>query len=66
MAYKVSKVFFKTVENLENYNTTLGIIDIPEFAKLPEDKITTKADQYVTRLINENRIDDVYCQLFGI
>lgn len=65
-AYKAAKVFAKIVEKLEMYNTTVGIVDIPEFCKLPEDKLTTRADLYVTKLINENRLDEEFCRLYNV
>ncbi len=66
VACKAARVFFKVVENLEQYNTTIGIVDLPEFCKPQEDKITTQADQYVTRLINENRLDEEFCRLYNV
>lgn len=57
---KTMRVFNKVVEKLEQYNKDSGEVDIPEFSKMPEDKITTKADRYVTQLINSGRLDEVY------
>lgn len=57
-------VFNYTVEKIRQYNKDTDVIDIPEFLKLPEDKIITKADQYVTRLIREGRLYQAYCEIF--
>lgn len=64
--YKCMKVFNNTVSKIEQYNKDNGVVDIPEFAKMPEDKLTTKADQYVNRLINENRLDDEFNKLYNV
>lgn len=60
---KTMKVFNKVVEKLEQYAKDAGEIDIPEFSKMPEDKITAKADLYVTRLLNEGRLDEIYDEI---
>lgn len=63
---KTMRVFNKVVEKIEQYNRDNDVIDIPEFCKRKEDRITTKADQYVTRLINENRLDDEFNKLYNV
>ncbi len=64
--YKCMKVFTNTVQKVQQYNKDTNIVDIPEFCKMPEDRITTKADQYVTRLINENRLDDEFKKIINV
>lgn len=64
--YKCMKVFTKTVQKAEQYNKDEGVVDIPEFCKMKEDRITTKADQYVARLINKNRLDDEFNKLYNV
>jgi len=56
-SYKVMRVFDNAVQRTEQMAADLNQVDIPEFAKMPEDRITTKADNYVAMLINENRLD---------
>ena len=57
-------VFDHEVERLRQYNKELDAIDVPEFAKLAEDKIITKADKYVTRLIREGKLFQAYLEIF--
>lgn len=63
--YKAMKIFNHLVNKITQYNRDLGIVDIPEFVKLPEDRITTQADNYVTRLINENRLDTEFAKIMN-
>ena len=58
------RVFNHTVKNLRQYNKELDLIDVPEFAKLPEDKIIKKADVYVTRLIQEGKLYKAFCEIY--
>lgn len=64
--YKCMKVFNNTISKIEQYNKDNDIVDLPEFCKMPEDKLTTKVDKYVTRLINENRLDDEFNKLYNV
>lgn len=59
-------IFNKVVENITQYNKDLGIVDIPEFSKMPEDTITHQADLYLTRIIQEGRLDEVYNKLLNV
>lgn len=63
--YKAMRVFDNAVQRVEQLNNDLGIVDIPEFAKMPEDRITTKADNYVTMLLKENRLDEEFKKIFN-
>ncbi len=57
-------VFNHTVKKIKQYNKDMEVIDIPEFLKLPEDKIVTKADQYVANLIREGKLYQTYCEIY--
>lgn len=63
---KTMRVFNKVLENIQQYNKDMNIIDIPEFCKLPEDKITTQVDKYVCRVIAEGRLNEVYNKLINL
>ena len=54
------RLYHYTIQKQEQYNKDNDIIDIPECYKLFEDKITTKAANYVNRLIAENRLHEVF------
>lgn len=56
--FKAMTVFENTIKRIKEYNKDLGIIDLPEFSKLPQDTINHQADLYVAKLIDENRLDD--------
>lgn len=58
------RVFQGTIKKMMEYNKIINPVDIPEFQKSYEDRITTKADLYVTRLIEENRLNEVYLNNF--
>jgi hypothetical protein len=60
---KAFTVFKKTVEKLSQYNEDTQGVDIPEFCKMYEDRITTQADRYVTRVINEGRLNEVFMEI---
>lgn len=63
--YKAMKIFNHSVNKIMQYNRDLGIVEISEFSKLPEDRITAQADNYVTRLINENRLDTEFAKIMN-
>lgn len=42
------------------YDKDLMVVDIPEFAKLPEDTIKTQIDIWITKLITEGRLYQAY------
>lgn len=65
-AFKIQKVWDNTVNLVTRYNLDIGNVDIPEFAKMPEDKISYQADMYVKRLIEENRLDDEFNKLLNV
>lgn len=58
------RIYHYAIQKQKQYNKDNDIIDIPEFHKLFEDKITTKAANYVNRLIAENRLHEVYMAEF--
>jgi len=62
---KAFRVFRKVCEKLSNYENDSPEIDIPEFCKMSEDKIEARADRYVTRIINEGKLDEVYNKIIG-
>jgi hypothetical protein len=62
--YKAYKVFTNTLEKIKQYNEDIGVIDIPEFCKPEEDKLTTLADLYTTKIINDGRLDEEFNKLF--
>lgn len=64
--YKCMKVFEYTVNKINKYNKDLGIIDLPEFAKLPQDTINHQADMYIVKLIKENRLDDEFKKIINV
>lgn len=57
---KAMKVFNKMIEKMEQYLKDSPDVDIPEFCKMPEDRISARADRYVTRIIDEGRLNEVY------
>lgn len=65
-ALKIQKVWDNTINRVNKYHLDIGSVDIPEFAKLPEDKISYQADIYVKRLIEENRLDDEFYKLLNV
>lgn len=42
------------------YNKNLAVVDIPEFAKLPEDRIESQIDVWILTLITEGRLYKTY------
>lgn len=58
------RVFQGTIKKMIEYNKVVQPLDIPEWLKPNEDKITTKADEYVSRLIDEKRLNEVYLNNF--
>ena len=60
ISYKIMRVFDNAMQQAQQMNTDLGIVDLPEFCKPIEDKLTTKADNYVAMLIRENRLDEAF------
>ncbi len=55
---KIMLLFDKTIEKIKQMKSDLGVVDIPEFCKLPEDKDSAKADRFITQLRCEGRLDD--------
>lgn len=58
--YKMIRVFDDAIQRAQQMNKDLGVVDLPEFCKPIEDRLTTKADNYVAMLIRENRLDEAF------
>lgn len=59
--YKAKLLFEKA---LQYYNDlSYETVDIPEFCKLPEDKNEYKADMEVCRIMEQDRLDELYNKL---
>lgn len=54
--YKAKAVFEKILQ----YYRDLNEVDIPEFCKLPEDKLTYRADIETVRIIKDGKLDELY------
>lgn len=65
-AFKIQKVWDNTVKRVNQYNLDNGSVDIPEFCKMPEDRIATEADTYVKRLLDENRLDEEFNKIISV
>lgn len=63
---KTMRVFNKVVEKIEQYSKDIPEVDIPEFCKLPEDRIAARADRYVAQIITEGRLDEVYNKIVNV
>lgn len=58
-AAKIMLMFDKTIEKIKRMRADLGIVDLPEFAKPKEDRLTTQTDVFISNLIKEGRFDEV-------
>lgn len=56
----INRLFDYAYKMMIEYNKNLMVVDIPEFAKLPEDTIKTQIDIWITKLITEGRLFKAY------
>lgn len=56
---KIMLLFDKTIEKIRKMQAELEVVDLPEFAKPKEDRLTTMTDRYITSVIKDNRLDEV-------
>lgn len=60
-----SRIYHGAIKKIQQYNKDNQIVDIPECAKLHEDKLTTRASLYVDFIIKQGRLNEVYLQDFS-
>ena len=54
------RLFDYAYKMMIEYNKNLAVVDIPEFAKLPEDRIESQIDVWILTLITEGRLFKAY------
>ena len=54
------RLFDYAYKMMIEYNKNLAVVDIPEFAKLSEDRIESQIDVWILTLITEGRLFKAY------
>ena len=56
----MNRLYDIAYQKMSQYNKDLDVVDLPEFAKLEEDRLDTKINIWITELIINDNLYDTY------
>lgn len=56
----MNRLYDIAYQKMNQYNKDLDVVDLPEFAKLEEDRLSTKIDVWITELVISGNLYKVY------
>ena len=56
----MNRLYDIAYQKMSQYNKDLDVVDLPEFAKIEEDRLSTKIDVWITELVTSGNLYNVY------
>ena len=56
----MNRLYDIAYQKMSQYNKDLDVVDLPEFVKLEEDRLSTKIDVWITELVTSGNLYNVY------